>query len=103
MDTYVIRTLRIEDIDADPRRHAPTPVPGRADRKAALRFDTPLLAAEVLVGPPDARGRYRLITGHECIEKARAHGRCVLVAAVAGSAVAARRAWRRWAVHHAAA
>lgn len=110
VETYVIRIVAIDSIDtgalrvADDGGDATTAtLPGRDDIQAALRFDTPIAAAEVLVGPPGANGRYPLVAGRDGIDNARAHGREVVVAAIARSRDAVPRAIRRWRVYHDAA
>lgn len=107
IETFVIRAVTVESIDvgADaPLDLDPTAgQPGRADFKDALRFDTPIAAAEVLVGPPGRDGRYPLVAGREGVENARAHGREVVLAAIASNPEALPRAVRRWRVWHDAA
>lgn len=106
VETYVIRIVAIDSIDTGPQGPCDgftAMLPDRKDLQAALRFDTPIAAAEVLVGPPGANGRYPLVAGREGIENARAHGREVVVAAIARSRDAVPRAIRRWRVYHDAA
>lgn len=104
IETYVIRAVAVESIDIAAEAAPCTPAtPGRDDVKAALRFDAPIAAAEVLVGPPDRNGRYTLVAGREGIENARAHGREVVLAAIARNREALPHAMRRWQVYHDAA
>lgn len=100
-ETYVIRTVRVDAIDDDLVDTGPRAEPGRDERKAALRFDAPLAAAEMLLAPPDRHGRYRPVAG-ACLQAARESGRSVVLAAVARSTEAARHVLPRWQVHHAA-
>jgi hypothetical protein len=103
IETYVLRVVPVASIDLAASDGAPAATPGRDDVKAALRFDSPIAAAEVLVGPPGRNGRYPLVAGRDGVENARAHGREVVLAAIAPSSEALPRAMRRWQVYHAAA
>lgn len=108
IETYVIRAVTVESIDmaASALEDAgldDSTRPGRDDVRQALRFDPPIAAAEVLLGPPGRNGRYPLVAGREGMENARAHGREVVLAAIAPNPEALPRAIRRWRVWHAAA
>lgn len=102
-EPYVIRTVRLDAIRT-PLDSCGLPVerPGRDERRAALHFDGPIAAAEVLLGPLDAEGRYRVLAGAERVSHARDSGRIVLLAAVVGRSVPSRCVLGRWHVHHAA-
>jgi hypothetical protein len=103
---YVIRTVRVDAIDdVDPAAGAagsPPVTPGRAERRAALQFDGPIAAAEVLLGPRGGDGRHRVLAGGAQVSRARRSGRAVLLAAVVGADGTAERVLARWHVHHAA-
>lgn len=104
IESYVLRIVPVASIDLPSTTPAPEPDgPGRDDVRTALRFDGPIAAAEVLVGPPGRNGRYPLVAGREGLAKARAHGREVVFAAIAPSPEALPRAVRRWRVYHDAA
>jgi hypothetical protein len=101
-DSYVIRTVPLAAIDALVVNDGLIDPPDRREYKAALRFDGPIAATEVLLGPPGIDGRYRVLAGAAGLERARETGSAVVVAAVAQSMDATPRVMRRWWVHHAA-
>ncbi|TBR07144.1 MAG: hypothetical protein EPO46_11520 [Lysobacter sp.] len=102
VETYVIRTVPVESIDAAATNDDAPPVPTREDIKAALRFDGPIAAAEVLLAPPGEDGRYRVLAGHDGMERAREYGRGVVLAAVTQPDASVRHVLGRWQAHHAA-
>jgi hypothetical protein len=100
IETYVIRTVCVDAIEAS--EDNVIVLPDRDQRRAAMRFDGPMVAAEVLLGPPGENGRHRVLAGGERLGRARGAGRHVVLAAVVGSDTFCRQVLARWCVHHAA-